>query len=246
LIGITSGGRLAGLLREGGFPVIEVPDGLPPRSSLGWGLGCLIRTLELLGVLSPQGEMIAAGVMRLQANLPARLAGILPDTIPDERPDPDGLPPVRRLAGELKDRVPVIYCAGAEGRAVGGRLKAQLNENSKLPAYLAAFPELDHNDLEGWCLDEGLRRKFALVILSGGDVDERLRERVVVTRELLRPQFAAVHELELVQGSSLVRLLSLVQYADCLSCHLADLRAVDPVPVARIQELKDRLGENRE
>ncbi len=156
--------------------------------------------------------------------------------------DPDGNPPAAELAAKLAGRVPVIYTCGGESHAAGLRLKAQLNENSKVPALLAAFPELDHNDLVGWCLDPGERQRFVLLVLRAGDEHPRTSLRVGLTLELLADQFAGVFELRGGGGDALARVMSLVQYGDYLSCHLAGLRGVDPVPVDRIVRLKDALA----
>ena len=118
------------------------------------------------------------------------------------------------------------------------RLKAQINENSKMPALVVPFPELDHNDLVGWCLNPEQREKFVLIILRGKDDNERIAKRVDVTRELLWNEFADIHEVRSAGESPLARVLSLVQYGDYLSCHLARLSGVDPVPVDRITKLK--------
>ncbi|MBK7771847.1 MAG: hypothetical protein IPI48_15345 [bacterium] len=138
--------------------------------------------------------------------------------------------------------MPVIYTCGGESHAVGLRLRAQLNENSKVPALLAAFPELDHNDLVGWCLDEDDRRRFVLLILRAADEHPRTTLRVGLTRDLLAGQFAAIHELRGGGADALSRVMSLVQYGDYLSCHLAEVRQVDPVPVERIIRLKEALA----
>jgi len=122
------------------------------------------------------------------------------------------------------------------------RWKAQLNENSKVPTFVAAFPELDHNDLVGWCLAQPLRDRFVLLILRSDDEHERIAKRVLVTRDLLADEFFETHEIRATGETPLQRVMSLVQYGDYLSCHLARLNGVDPVPVDRITKLKNALG----
>jgi glucose/mannose-6-phosphate isomerase len=214
-LAITSGGSLAALAAAEGFPAVILPGGLPPRASLGLGLGALVRSLGRAG-----SEDTAPG------NLPE---------------DPEGNTPAAELARILVGRVPVIYTAGAEAHAAGLRLKAQLNENSKVPACLAAFPELNHNDLVGWSLDPADRGRFVLLILKGMSDNERIGRRVDLTRQLLAEEFPEIHEISSSAPGVLDRTLSLVQYGDFLSCHLARLRRVDPLPVHRISRLKEAL-----
>ena len=111
-----------------------------------------------------------------------------------------------------------------------------------MPALVVPFPELDHNDLVGWCLSPEQKKKFVLLILRGADDNDRITKRVDVTRELLRSEFDAIDEIRSTGKTPLERVLSLVQYGDYLSCHLARLNGVDPVPVDRITKLKNALG----
>lgn len=241
-LAITSGGELLARARADGVPAIELPGGLPPRASLGWGLGALARALGKLGLAANAPYAVEAAAATLARADGARCLpwGEAPGAA--EVADPDGNPPVAALARELAGRVPVIYTCGGESHAVGLRLRAQLNENSKVPALLAAFPELDHNDLVGWCLEPGDRQRFVLLVLRAADENPRTSLRVGLTLGLLADQFAGVYELRGGGGDALARVMSLVQYGDYLSCHLAGVRGVDPVPVDRIVKLKDALA----
>jgi glucose/mannose-6-phosphate isomerase len=156
--------------------------------------------------------------------------------------DPEGNLPAAELARILAGRMPVIYTAGQGAHSAGLRLRAQLNENSKVPAYLASFPELDHNDLVGWDLDSGDRDRFVLLILRGKSENDRIDRRVELTRQLLAEEFPRIHEISSNAPGILDHTLSLVQYGDYLSCHLALARNVDPMPVDRITRLKEALG----
>jgi len=242
-LAITSGGSLAVLAAAEGFAAVTVPGGLPPRASLGLGLGALVRSLGRLGLVADADTVLAGTAETLDNFRAARMspvgsAGADPGSLPD---DPEGNPPAAELAGILVGRVPVIYTAGAEAHAAGLRLKAQLNENSKVPACLAAFPELNHNDLVGWSLDPADRGRFVLLILKGMSDNERIGRRVDLTRQLLAEEFPEIHEISSSAPGPLDRTLSLVQYGDFLSCHLARLRGVDPLPVHRISRLKEAL-----
>ncbi len=239
-VAITSGGQLAEMAATDHFPKVSLPGGLPPRASLGYGLGALLRVLEGLGIVVDSSEHIKAAIALLrQANAPRQLP-MTPGPAPAE--DLEGSISAGALAEQLVGRMPIIYTAGHEAHAVGIRLKAQINENSKMPALVVPFPELDHNDLVGWCLSPQQKKQFVLLILRGADDNDRISRRVEVTRELLRSEFESIHEIRSEGKTPLERVLSLVQYGDYLSCHLARLNEVDPVPVDRITKLKNALG----
>lgn len=243
-LAITSGGTLARLAAQDGFPAVILPGGLPPRASLGLGLGALVRVLGRLGLLVEPADVLDHAAASLDACRSARRFSRDPEDLSDGPvpADPEGNVPVSTLARILAGRVPVIFTAGAEAHAVGSRLKAQLNENSKVPACLARFPELNHNDLVGWDLESADRGRFVLLILRGMNDNERVDRRVELTRSLLGDEFPEIHEIKSTADEPLARVLSLVQYGDYLSCHLAAERGVDPVPVDRISRLKEALG----
>ena len=243
MIGMGSGGELAALAGSAGFPLIVLPGGLPPRASLGLGLGALLGLLDGWGLvrdLRPQLQAACAGLRRAA---PAR-AWFAPAAsgATDYPADPDGNPPAALLARALDGRIPVIFTAGTEAHPVGRRFKAQLNENSKVPAFLAEFPELDHNDLVGWDLPADRREGFALVVMKCGPLSDRLERRVSATLNLVKDDFSFVSVVTAAGRSPLDRVLSLVQYGDFVSCHLAGWRQVDPVPVVRIESLKRTLA----
>lgn len=245
VLGISSGGTLKALAGEtdgSGFPLVELPGGLPPRAALGHGLGALVHLLAALKVIPDPVAEINDVCRQLRAAASGCLA-------PWDGPSPANPEsgerqniPVRELAELLKDRIPVLYTAGSEAHGPGSRWKAQLNENAKIPACLAPFPELNHNDLVGWSLPDSLRPRFALVILEAGNLDERSRVRVDATRKLLADEFSVIHRIVAEGNTAFARTLSLVQYGDFLSCHLAFLTGVDPMPVDRIESLKKILS----
>lgn len=240
-LAVTSGGSLADRARTAGAPLVCLPGGLPPRAALGYGLGALARVLGRLAVLPEAEAEIDAAIAGLREAAPGRLA-------PYARAGEAALAvagelPARRAAEALDGRFAVLYTAGDLAHAAGQRLKAQLNENAKVPALAVAFPELDHNDLVGWTGGEDGRRGLVLFILRADGDNGRLDRRVAVTRDLLADQFAEILEVRARGDRALARVMSLVQYGDFVSCHLADLRGVDPVPVDRITRLKEALAD---
>jgi glucose/mannose-6-phosphate isomerase len=246
VLGISSAGALQGFATAtdgSGFALVTLPGGLPPRAALGHGLGALLHVLAGLDVIPDPTDEIAAICSMLRENAAAWLH---PWTSPgaaaatDTDPKPGS---IRGLALELRNRIPALYTAGLEAHGAGIRWRAQLNENSKSPACLAAFPELDHNDLVGWCLPEDLRSRFNLIILDALDPDPRQRLRVDATEKLLAKEFAAIHRVVGVGETPMARSLFLVQYGDYLSCHLAHIREIDPMPVDRIESLKTILAQ---
>jgi glucose/mannose-6-phosphate isomerase len=148
----------------------------------------------------------------------------------------------RELSAELADRIPVIFTAGAEAHGAGRRWLAQFNENAKRPGHVAAFPELNHNELVGWNLSPAAADGFALLTLHGSDVDAGTAAGLPVALELLADQFGWQRSIHAHGEQRLGRILGLIVFGDLVSTHLAVWRGVDPVPITRIDTLKSRLA----
>ena len=237
---LTTGGAL-GDLADGrgdpGFPAVRLPGGLPPRASLGFGLGAQAALLQTLGALPGMDGEIAAAASTLRDGRMTPGHGRSGTAATASDPDAPG-----PLAAAIDGRHVVIYTTSAESHPAGMRLKAQLNENAKRPASVARFPELDHNDIVGWELDDRRREDYVLLVLRSDDEMPAVDRRVSITLDLLSGQFGHIAQIPSRGDRALARIMSLVQFGDFLSCHLAAVRGVDPCPVDRIDALKSRLG----
>jgi glucose/mannose-6-phosphate isomerase len=79
-------------------------------------------------------------------------------------------------------------------------------------------------------------------MLQDSDDREEIRRRLTLTAEYVKEQGAEVHALPVGGGSRLSRQAHLVMWGDYLSFYLAQLRGVDPTPVASIDEFKRRMA----
>jgi glucose/mannose-6-phosphate isomerase len=229
-LGITSGGALAERAQRDGVPRAAMPGGLPPRAALGYSLVSLLAILRALGCpgtaesdLDEATRVLAAGNERLA-----------PET-------PEEQNPAKRMARDLAGRVAVVYGTSRFWDGVGRRWKGQINENAKMPAFHAAFPELNHNETVGWEALRPLHDRFAVVMLRDPEEAPRTARRFEVTRRLLEEEGVTVREAHAAPGGRLARLLSLVQFGDWVSLYLAVLAGVDPTPIRKIETLKRAL-----
>ena len=214
IIVITSGGKLGKLAQ--GLTRIIIPGGLPPRAALGYFLGCLLVLLNA-GADIPK---VKKTLNKLRAKY--KLAS-------------------RRLAGKLQHKLPLIFATNGINEAVGLRYKTQFNENGKVTAHLAVFPELDHNELESLAKLKKGKHDFYLLILRSLQESARMRQRINITRQILSAHMP-VKELWGEGRSRIMENLSLINFGDYLSIYLAQKRGVDPTPVNAIEGFKRRLG----
>ena len=227
LVAVTSGGRLAQLARSSRLPLVEVPQGLPPRGAFGHLFGILPSLASDWVYGDLRGELERA-IVHLK-DLRAHLAPDVP--IKSNR--------AKALAQRIKGRTPIVYGAPPYG-PIAKRWQTQLNENAKVVAFASALPEADHNELVGWCMDSSAKR-FVPILLRDPDETPEMKRRLDATAVLMN-RATKVEQVEDDDEQLLGRMLGSLYLGDYVSLYLAVLRGEDPKPVPPIVELKERLA----
>lgn len=227
-VAVTTGGRLSELARDAGDPVVELPVGLPPRAALGHSLTAVARIVaELDPGLDPAAEAdrLAGAAERLRPRLGRWLTWEVGN-------------PALAIAVSLAERLPVVYGGHPVSIAAATRWRTQLNENAKLLAHSAAFPEHNHNEIEAFETDDPVLAQLALVYLETPWDDPRIAERFERVRRLCADRVAAQHRVRAQGEDELDGLLWLCGLGDCASFLASVIRGLDPTPVRSIDRLK--------
>lgn len=229
LIVITSGGQLAEMAREDGFPLVTIPAGQPPRTALGYLLVPVAIACERMGLIPSQDyetivEELRQGVEAWKLE------------VSEEENE------AKQIANFLYGKLPIFYGLGGWQGVVANRWKGQLNENAKVMAFANAFPELNHNEILGWveARQQGVER-WAVLILEDGLESAKMQERARVTTELIRG-VADVRRVRARGSMLLAKMLSLALLGDFVSLYLAALVGVDPENIDSINVLKAALA----
>ena len=230
LLAITSNGELERLAIKVRAPHLIIPVGLPPRASLGYFFIPLLSIISRLG-FAPNFD--------LNADL-AESIKLLSEMANEFSPEKECSLP-KKLANKLHNHIPIIY-ASQDLDAVAIRWKGQLCENSKTLAYHSVFPEMNHNEIEGWLHPEELTRRCQVVMLRAEFDHKRTQKRMDITECLIKKHTAGITRVEPRGKSLLARLLSLIYIGDFTSFYLAILNKINPTPVDRIGKLKNSLG----
>lgn len=230
VVGISSGGKVAGEYASQGIPVVPVPGGLQPRAALLRMLPPVVVLLERMGVIAPSGADLDEAAQVVQAGVEA-----LRPEVPTQQN------PAKQLALQLHGHVPLIW--GSEvSSAVARRWKTQINENAEVPAFWSDLPEVDHNEIVGFQGVGELGRLLKVVNLRDPRNHRQVQRRFDLTTELVEPSTAGVITVTAEGGSPLARALDLVVLGDYTALYMALLRGIDPGPVEIIESLKGRLA----
>jgi glucose/mannose-6-phosphate isomerase len=230
VIAVTTGGKLAAKAGEDGVPLVEIPDGLPPRAALGYSFAPLLVIISRLGICDPKSSDIS----RAASALRAKLTEYLPS---------EGNNDALFVARELHGTIPVIYAGCDHLDGVAWRFKGQLCENAENLAFVNMFPEFNHNEIVGWNLPRRLLENLAVIILGGKRDHPRIAARMEIVSAYLKGKIPKVIRLDRQFDEGLTNTLLWVQYVDFVSYYLAVLNGVDPTPVKPIDYLKKKLLE---
>ena len=230
VVAVTSGGELEALAGEDDVALVRVPGGLPaPRAAIGYLTGALLGVLERTGLGPAVGQDVDDASRTLAA-----AAGRLGPAAKDANP-------ARDLAGRIGDRIPLVWGSEGIAQTAAIRWKTEFNENAKRPAFWAAFPELDHNEIEGWSRGRGAG--FVALTLRTSAEHATVGPRIEATFAAVADAGLAHEEVHAEGSLPLAQLFSLIQMGGFVSCYLAIGDGVDPTPIDRIQAMKARLRE---
>ena len=230
---ITTGGELGERARAEGIPVVELPSGMQPRAAVGVIFGALVGVADALGIADDAGRIVEEAVAGAKVVVDEHV-GAGPEHGGDE-------PPALGMARQLHDKVVVVSGAG-HTEAVAHRWKAQVNENSKVPCFANAYPELCHNELVGWEFARATGASWALVELLPFEASEAIRARFDITLRLVGESIDDVLRFEPSATTRAGATFEQLAWGDYVSIYLALLRGIDPTPVERIHSLKAELA----
>ena len=227
---ISSGGRLAEIAADAGCPAIEVPGGIQPRAAVGYQASAVTRMLGGAGAVDE-----APLLLREAAAITRSLLG---------DGDGPGFALGTDIAEALRGRVTIVYGGTGPGALAAYRWKTQINENAKAPAWWHEFPELNHNELQGWeARRDVTERSVGVVFLRDRHALPRLSKRMDLTWESMTGKVGLAGEVLSAGDGALARFFSLSVVGDVASVRMAEDAGIDPTPVDTIERFKVRLTE---
>lgn len=228
LISVTTGGVLQEKSNKDEIPSISMPTGFQPRAALGLSLTSLMMIFSRLNLID---SSTIDDFLSSSRELPL----YFDDSCQEKQYAYD-------VAQQISDGVLSIYGTESGTDVVASRFRAQIAENSKIISSHHILPELDHNEIEGWNSKQFKDQKMNIVWLQDHNDHERVKKRVQVTSDLLSEIGINNIFISCDGDSFLSRQLKLILLTDMISYYLAIINEVDPIPVDRIMNLKEKLS----
>ncbi|MEK7190512.1 MAG: bifunctional phosphoglucose/phosphomannose isomerase [Patescibacteria group bacterium] len=214
---ISIGGKLLELAKENNVPYIKLPDtGIQPRSALGFSIKAFLKFIGEEEELKKLTE----------------LATVL-NPIDFEK---EG----KILAEKIRNHIPVIY-ASDRNLSVAYNWKIKLNESGKIPAFYNVFPELNHNEINGFNVKDSTRElnnKFYFIFLKDTEDDPRILKRMEVTEKLYQDRNLPTRTLELTGENIWFKIFSSLVLADWAAYYTALQYGLDPQQIPMVENFK--------
>jgi glucose/mannose-6-phosphate isomerase len=228
IVVISSGGKISDLASEKNWKLIQLPNGFPPRSALGFTISAIMSILHSYGLIRDFTEDILK-------------ASILLNDGNDLYSPSDPTNPAIKASEKILRKLPVIYSDSRIWKPVGQRIKGQLCENAKMAAFYSEIPEMNHNEVVGLTHFNDLTKHFQPIIIRDRSSDYRVNLRLDLISEIYQESGIESVIFEPKGDTLTERILSTIQFGDYLSYYSAVLSEIDPTPIDIIDRLKKRL-----
>ena len=228
LIAITCGGKLKELCKENSIPLALIPSPhIPPRLALGVQFAALLQILVNHNLLP---ESLIKELLKLGQSLKSK------------KLEGQG----KELAKKIYQKIPIIY-ASKQFREVGLIWKNSLNETAKILAISNYFPELNHNEINGfWKINERQvdSKKLFLISLKDAQDYPRIRKQIKIAEDIIKKEGIEGKAVDIEGKTMLEKIFSAILLGFWTSFWLAIKYEIDPTPVKTTEELKKKLKEN--
>lgn len=228
VIAVASGGKLLDICRENNLYSIQLPGGSnSPRAMLSYDMIALLYILY-------HTNLIGAAFIKETENAIEFL----------DRGEKGIQSEAELIAKKLKGKLPVIYC-DSRLNAMALRFQQQLNENAKQMAHINTFPEMNHNELMGWCFPENLMPIMQPIYLYSDHDHERVEKRMEICRAVFEKKSNPIIDI-IGEGASLLeQYYYLIHLTDWISFYLARENGIDPDLFEPVLNLKRELQQTR-
>lgn len=214
---VAVGGKLLDAAKRDDVAYIELPNtGIQPRAALGFSA---VALMKLMGQAEALDEM-------------KRLASTLQGDVLEGSG--------KKLASELSGHVPLFY-ASEQNVAIARIAKIKFNENTKIPAFFNALPEMNHNEMTGFDVTDAthaLSEKFHIVLFRDASDHAQIQKRMDVVKQLYEKRGLAVSEITMAGTTKLEQMFMALLIADWASFYVGQAYGVEIEQVPMVEEFK--------
>ena len=233
VIGITTGGQLAELLKKHHQPALIFEPTFNPSNQPRMGLGysifgqiVLLSIAKLIKVNQSDYDQVLTTIADCQLKYSVHVK--------------QAQNAAKLLAFELKERIPVITVAEhLEGAA--HVFANQLNENSKNYSEYRVIPEMNHHLMEGLMFPSANNRDLFFVLIDSKLYLKSNQKRVNLTGQVLEKNHIDLMTHHLTAKTKLTQTFELLTLGAYANFYLSMLNNVNPAPIPWVDWFKAQL-----
>lgn len=218
MLAITSGGKLKEWCGKLNVPCMTVPGGYNPRDALQLMMYPLMISLQRMGF----------GDLEKDFDESVDVINRIDTRVLDE------------LATRIKNSRLAIYGTSDHVGSLR-RMKNEFNENAKMAVMYDYFPEINHNEMNGY-QRTGLTKNVDVIFLRDAHETEEMKTRIEVTKGILEHYVNTINEMWAVGESKLARTMSFVFMAAYVTAKIANLTGINREKVPFVDRLKEALN----
>ncbi len=213
-VAFSSGGKLLDRVRISGIPYFVIPTGRQPRLATGYFISGILKILERLSLIESKDELLTSAAENLESNLVEEEA--------------------KALAKRLVEKVPIIYSTD-NNSSISRIAKIKFNENSKVQCFHNHFPELNHNEMEGFT--KMVMEAYFIIFKSKFTNIQNLK-RIEIFSRLISDKSWPVRIIEMLGKNNFEEILNAYYFIDHVTYYLAEEYGTDPEEVKMVEEFK--------
>ncbi|MBU2025618.1 MAG: SIS domain-containing protein [Patescibacteria group bacterium] len=224
IITFSNGGTLYQTSQNDNIPAVNYrvnQPGFQPRWALPTSFSAMTKILENLG-------LITGAVKSLQET------SHFLKTLDQEEIQKQA----QIIVKKIKTKIPIYY-ADYSLRFTALINKIKINENSKFPAFCNYYPELNHNEYNGFL--NGDPEKFIILSLDNPGSLPKNQKRMRLTNEILQTMNYEIINIPIKGQNRAERIFHALIFGDWISYYLALSLNQDPSPVELVEKLKQKL-----
>ena len=217
---ISAGGKLIQIAKEKNLPYIEIPNtGIQPRSALGFSFIALSYLVN--------SKIAIESIDQIKGKLNASLF------------EEEG----KKNAEKISNKTPIIYSSN-KNIALAYNCKIKLNETGKIPAFYNVIPEMNHNEMTGFDLNEktqSFAEKFIPIFIFDDSDNEKIIKRMKVVKEIYENKKLTCIDINIKGSNEGERVFSTLLLADWIAYYNAMNNEAEPNEVPMVEDFKKRI-----
>lgn len=212
---ISTGGELIKIADELGLPCVKMPlTDVQPRLALGYNIRAVLKVMGRDDLLK-ETQALASALEPLKFEEQGK-----------------------KLAEKLKGRASIIYVS-SKNAGIAYNWKVEFNETGKIPAFCNVFPELSHNEIDGFF--DG-SEKFYFIILKDLNDHPQIKKQMTALEKFYQDRNLPITTIELETGDIFHKIFSSLILADWTAYYIAEGNGAGLEQTSAVKEFKKRVA----